>query len=106
MERECPLGLKEVRTAVVEKLKAGRIQHDTTRSGDIDEKNLLLTGKVTVEEVIEAINATKGPNYSTSKHHTDGSIDVHIFKSKKKTVNWYIKCYMIEPDIWFISVHH
>jgi hypothetical protein len=100
------LGLKEVRAKVVDRLRAGRILHDTTRGGEIDEKNLLLIGKVTIEEVIEVINSAKGVNYSTSKHHLDRSVDVHIFKLKKKNVNWYIKCYMIEPDVWFISVHH
>ena len=100
------MGLKEVRTAVIERLKAGRILHETTRGGELDEKNLLLVGKVTVEEVIEVINSVKGANYSKSKHHLDRSIDVHIFKIKKRNVNWYIKCYMIEPEVWFISVHH
>lgn len=100
------MGLKKTRSAVVEKLKDGRIQHETTRSGNIDEKNLLLTGMVSVEEVINLINSTKGPDYSTSKHHLDDDVDVHVFRPKKKGVSWYIKCYMIEPDIWFISVHH
>lgn len=100
------MGLTEVRARIVKKLRDGRILHDTTRSGTIDEKNLLLVGKVTVEEVIEVINSAKGSDYSTSKHHLDPSIDVHVFKLKKKGVNWYIKCYMLEPDVWFISVHH
>lgn len=90
---------------VIKKLQEGRVQHETTRSGDIDEKNLLLTGKITVEEVIELINGTRGPGYSTSKHHLNKSIDVHVFKAKKGGGEWYIKCYLIEPDIWFISVH-
>lgn len=102
---EVPLGLKEVRTSVIEKLKEGRIQHETDRSGDINEKNLLLIGKVTVEEVIELINATRGTQFSTSKHHADENIEVHVFKPVKSSVEWYIKCYLIEPDIWFISVH-
>lgn len=99
------MGLKDIRVEVIRKLQEGRVLHETTRSGDIDEKNLLLTGKITVEEVIELIHATKGPGYSTSKHHLDRSIDVHIFKAKKGEIEWYIKCYLIEPDLWFISVH-
>ena len=103
--RESPLGLKDIRAEIIKKLLDGRIQHEITRNGDINEKNILLTGKVNVEEVVELINATKGAGYSTSKHHLDGSIDVHIFKVKKNKVEWYIKCYVIEPDVWFISVH-
>ena len=106
MVKESPLGLKAVRSSVIEKLKEGRIQHDTTRSGDINEKNLLVTGQVSVDDVIELINATKGNGYSTSKHHLDKSIDVHVFEVKKHAANWYIKCYLIDPDVWFISVHH
>lgn len=101
-----PLGLKDVRVAVIKKLEEGRIQHETTRSGDINEKNLLLTGRVTVDEVVEIIMATKGTGFTTSKLHGYDNIDVHIFEHKKKGINWYIKCYLIEPDIWFISVHH
>jgi hypothetical protein len=99
------LGLKSIRTEVIKKLQDGRIQHETTRSGDIDEKNLLLTGAITVEEVIELINATKGDDYSTSSHHLDKSIEVHVFRPKKSGISWYVKCYLIEPDVWFISVH-
>lgn len=100
------MGLKDIREEIVKKLLEGRIQHETTRSGDINEKNLLLVGKVSVEEVVELIKATKGPGFSTSKHHLDANIDVHVFKPKKGGITWYIKCYLIEPDIWFISVHH
>lgn len=99
------MGLKDIRVEVIRKLQEGRILHETTRSGNIDEKNLLLTGKITVEEVIELIYATRGTGYSTSKHHLDMSIDVHIFRVKKGESEWYIKCYLIEPDLWFISVH-
>lgn len=99
------MGLKTIKVEVVKKLQDGRIQHETSRSGDINEKNLLLTGAITVEEVIELVNSTKGDDYSTSKHHLDKSIDVHVFKAKKSGVSWYIKCYLIEPDVWFISVH-
>jgi hypothetical protein len=97
------LGFKDIRAMVIRKLQEGRVQHETTRSGDINEKNLLVAGKITVEEVIELIEATKGTDYSTSKHHLDKSIDVHVFKAKKS--KWCIKCYLIDPDVWFISVH-
>ena len=99
-------GLRKIRRLVVEKLIDGRIQHEPDRSGNIDEKNLLLVGKITVEEVIELIYATKGFQYELSKHHTLPVIDVHIFKPEKNRIKWYIKCYLVEPDLIFISVHH
>lgn len=96
------MGLKDVRSKAIGCLKSGKIQHDTDRSGKIDEKNLLATGQVTVDEVIEQLNKTKGTEYESSPHHTVENIEVHIFKPKS---GWYIKCYFIEPDIFFISVH-
>lgn len=101
MLEEIVLGLKDVRTRAIDCLKSGRIQHDTDRSGNIDEKNLLVTGQITVPEVIELINATKGNQFETSNHHTVVDLEVHVFKPK----GWYIKCYFIEPDVFFISVH-
>lgn len=95
------MGLKNVRQKVIKCLKSGRIQHVTSRSGNIVEKNLLVTGQITVEEVIELINRTKGNDFKCVKHHILKNIDVYIFKPN----NWYIKCYFIEPDIFFISVH-
>lgn len=98
------MGFRDVRIAVIDKLNLGQVQHEP-RNGCIDEKNHLAVGKITTAEVVELMNATKGTQYTTSKHHLDGSIDVHIFKPKKAGVEWYIKCYLIEPDLWFISVH-
>ena len=100
------MGLRGIRAEIIDKLKTGKIQHEPDRSGNIDEKNLLLVGKTTVEEVVDLINITKGFQYELSKHHWLPSIDVHIFKPVKKGASWYIKCYLIEPDVIFISVHH
>lgn len=95
------MGLKDIRVKAIGCLKSGQIQHDTDRSGSIDEKNLLVTGQITVEEVIELIKRTKGGEFETSEHHYIKGLDVHVFKPSE----WYIKCYFIEPDIFFISVH-
>lgn len=95
------MGLKVVREKAIECLKSGRIQHETDRAGNLDEKNLLVTGQISVEEVIQLLLSTKGTEFETSKHHIIRGLDVHIFRPKK----WYIKCYFIEPDIFFISVH-
>ena len=57
------------------------------------------------------LRACRGNQCETSSHHVDPSIDVHVFKpearvdpgAKKK--RWYIKLYLLDPDVWFISVH-
>ncbi len=95
------MSLKSIRKKAIECLTSGRIQHETDRSGNIKEKNLFVTGQIKVEEVIELINKTKGSEFETSKHHLLKDLDVHVFKPS----GWYIKCYFIEPDIFFISVH-
>ncbi|MBL6989631.1 MAG: hypothetical protein ISR65_07630 [Bacteriovoracaceae bacterium] len=96
------MGFKDIRAKVISRLKNGFIQHVTNRSGDIDIKNLLLVGKVTVADVIEQINKTRGDQYETSPHHYIKEVEVHIFRPG----NWYIKCYFIDPDVVFISVHN
>ena len=95
------MGLKDIRAKAIDCLLSGQIQHDTDRLGSIDEKNLLVTGQISVDDVIDLIKQTKGGEFETSKHHYIVGLDVHIFKPK----GWYIKCYFLEPDIFFISVH-
>ena len=97
------MGFKDVRTSVIEKLKSGDIQHEAR--GSIDVKNLMSTGQVSTDEVIEYLKVCRGDQYSTMKHKDDNSVDVHVFKPVVEKVEWYIKCYVLEPDVWFISVH-
>lgn len=85
---EVVLGLREIREKVIDCLESGRIQHDTDRSGNIDEKNLLVTGQVSVKDVVILIKKTKGTHFKISKHHSIKSIDVYEFKP----TGWYIKC--------------
>ena len=100
------MGYKNSKAIIIKNLKEGNIQHETDRSGSIDEKNLLLVGKITLEELVGLLNCTKGFQYKTLRHHLLPEIDIHIFKPVKNRIQWYIKCYLIEPDVIFISVHH
>lgn len=95
------MGLKSVRALAIDKLLRGRVLHDIERSGDIDDKNYILSGDLEIEEVIELINKTKGSEYNYFPHHYLEGVEVHIFKP----FGWYIKFYFIEPDIIFISIH-
>lgn len=95
------VGLKDVRSEVIKRLRNGLIQHDIDRAGDINIKNLLITGEITVAEVIELINKTKDGQYASSPHHIVTRVDVHVFRPER----WYIKLYFIDPDVIFISVH-
>lgn len=103
------MGFREVRRRVIQALKEGRIQHEAR--GNVDEKNLLLVGDITTEQVIHLLTPCKGTEYSTSPHHLLPEIKVHIFKPQAslyvgwKKEGWYVKLYFLEPDVWFISVH-
>lgn len=99
------MGLKEVRAKAVICFSTGQVQHETERSGDIDKKNLLVTAQVSLDEVKDLINGTKGNQHEVSPHHADSLVEVHTLKPIKKGIRWYIKFYFLEPDIIFISVH-
>lgn len=73
---------------------------------DIDIKNLLATGEVTLKEVAAVIGRASGTGYHCSPHHTVASVDVHVIKTRFGGMDWYIKWYFLEPDSVFISVHH
>jgi len=89
----------EAKRLVLECLKDGRIQHE--QRGDIDIKNHLATGQISVSQVEELLRRARGNDHRESKHHLDRSVVVHVVKRQ----NWYIKWYFLEPDSVFISVH-
>ncbi len=92
-----------VKKLAIECLRDGRVQ--AVERDDIQEKNLLKTGVLSVEQVIELLNYTKAAEYKCEPHDEVSTIDVHFFQPKAKGKDWYIKLYFIEPDCWFISVH-
>jgi hypothetical protein len=92
-------GFRAVRAQVIEALQKGHFLHESRNN--IDVKNLLAVGAVSVEDVIGLITRAKGTDHQSSPHHLDGSITVHVIKSS----GWYIKFYFLDPDTWFISVH-
>lgn len=74
----------------------------------MDEKNLLSTGDVSTEFVVCLLARCRGNQYSAVRHHTDRSVEVHIFRpviaSNDLSVQWYVKLYFHGGTI-FISVH-
>ena len=84
---------------VIECLRNGNIQYEQRNS--IDVKNLLATGDVTAEVVLEVLSRARGDEHRESPHHFDRAVTVHVVLRK----GWYIKWYFLEPDAVFISVH-
>ena len=101
------MGFRDARSRAIEALNSGDIQHEAR--GDIDDKNLLLTGDVSADEVVALLLRCRGNQHSSSPHHGDASVEVHVFKpvvgSGAAQTRWYIKLYFLDPDAWFISVH-
>ena len=99
----------EIKAEAIRAIEEGRIQHEAR--DEVDEKNLLLTGEVTASQVAKLLRACRGTQYDCTPHHVDPSIEVHVFKPETRLnpnaekKRWYIKLYLLEPDVWFISVH-
>lgn len=98
------MGFKEQKKLVIQSLSDGNYVHESRTN--IDTKNLLLTGEVTEEELIKVLKKSKGTDFECSPHHTAKGIEVNIIKVTQSGIRWYIKWYIIEPDLVFISVHH
>lgn len=98
------MGFKDAKKEVINCLNNGLVLHEARN--DINIKNLLETGVVSNTDVAAMIVSSRGNEYSSSPHHFDKSIDVHIIKTLIKGQSWYIKWYISEPDSIFISVHN
>ena len=98
------VGFKEVKKKVISCLNSGYVSHQ--ERSDIDVKNLLSTGKVTLGDVAAIIGSSRGDDYSSSPHHFDDSVDVHIIKTTHAGKDWYVKWYFVDPSSVFISVHN
>ena len=96
------MGFKDAKAEVLSCLQSGNILHASR--GDIDTKNLLCTGQVSLEDVAEIIRRSRGREYACSPHHSVRDMDVHIIQRSHKGVAWYIKWYFVEPASIFISV--
>jgi hypothetical protein len=97
------VGFKEARATFIEALREGRVESEPREAQS--EKNLLAIGEVSLDEVAHLIAQCRGHEYSTSPHHLDREITVHVFKPRRGDERWYIKGYILEPNAVFISVH-
>ncbi len=97
------MAFRQVKSKVIECLDNGYVLHE--ERDDIDVKNLLSTGVISLNKVASIIGRARGNNYSSSPHHYDKEIEVHVIKTTHSGQHWYIKWYFTEPDCIFISVH-
>lgn len=98
------MGFKDARRQLLDCLASGNILHE--QRGNIDIKNLLATGQISVDVVSEIVGRARGDSYESSPHHVMRTLEVHILKTRHQGQEWYIKWYFLEPNSVFISVHH
>lgn len=98
------MGFKQAKRRIIDSLNSGQFLHE--ERGDIDVKNLLATGVVSATDVVDILSKARGDSYSTSPHHFDGKVDVHIITTSHLGKDWYIKWHVSEPDAVSISVHN
>ena len=95
---------KEVKKQVLDCLENGLVEHE--ERDDINVKNLLAVGQVSMDEVKEIIRMSRGNEHSHSPHHVVSSLEVNIIKTKHSGKYGYVKWYYVEPNSIFISVHN
>ncbi len=98
------MGFTATKRQVIDCLNSGLFQHEVR--DNIDVKNLLSTGEMSAQEVANILGRARGNGYSSSPHHYDKNVDVHIIETKYAGEQWYIKWYFSEPNSIFISVHN
>jgi hypothetical protein len=97
------VGFNEAMRKLIECQNTGYVLHE--ERNDIDVKNLLAIGVVSLEEAAYIIGRSRGDGYSVSSHHFDTEIDVHVLVTKFSVQAWYVKWYFLGPDSVFISFH-
>lgn len=98
------MGFRAAKAKILKCLERGDVSHE--QRGDIDIKNLLAIGEVSLDDVSKIIAHARGDSYSSSPHHMVPGIDVHVIKARYRSQHWYIKWYFVDPSVVFMSVHH
>ena len=47
----------------------------------------------------------RGDQAKSSPHHQAKEITVWILTPKYEGLQWYVKCYLIDDDLWLLSFH-
>ena len=92
------MGFKFVKEKVIKALLEGAYEHEVRL--DIDEKNKLQNGEVSAQFVIDLIRRSTGNDYSSSPHHQDSRVEVHVIARNE----WYVKFSFIDASTVFSSV--
>ena len=97
------MGFKDDKQAILAMLLQGLYLHETRAFQA--EKNWLSTGDITREKAREIVSMVAGRSAESSPHHAVPGIKIWIFKPECEGQRWYIKCYLDEGTLTFISFH-
>jgi hypothetical protein len=73
-----------IKKKLLESLTRLNFQHEARR--EVEEKNLLLTGEVSVAEVYGLVSRCRGDQYRSDRHHLDRSVTIHILEPRNKAI--------------------
>lgn len=94
------LRLKE---KAIDCLLHGAIAHFERKKTNV--KNDLLTEKVSTEFVITLFEEAKIEQYERRVHYRDPQLVIHVLKPVFEGTIWYLKFFIVDPNLIFISVH-
>ncbi len=72
------MGFKKAKFLLIQALESGNFDHEVRN--DIDDKNLLSSGDVSADEVLDVVKRCNGSHHTMSPHHFIEDVEVHIFR--------------------------
>lgn len=97
------MGFKDDKLRILKALELGMILHEDRT--DQQAKNFVDSGVVSLELAHKIVSSTRGDQAKSSPHHQAKEITVWILTPKYEGLQWYVKCYLIDDDLWLLSFH-
>ena len=102
------MGFKNARERTIRALESGDFQFE--ERAVVEGKNLLDTGDITDEQLVQLLKRCRGTQYEERPHLWDHDTMCHVFfPEDRNQKRWYIKVYFLSDSgsevAVFISVH-
>jgi len=88
---------------ILKALEVGMVLHEDRT--DQQAKNFVDSGVVSLELAHKIVSSTRGLQAKSSPHHQYKAITVWVLTPKFEGRQWYVKCYLIDDDLWLLSFH-
>lgn len=97
------MGFRSDKKRMLEALAKGQVIHEE-RSYQ-ENKNDLAVGRVSEDEATLILRSVLGQQAKASVHHYDPDQRVWIMKPTVAGVRWYLKAYLQDENVVFLSFH-